>query len=69
MEPYEAHGEGTNISSGQLNFSEENDRGCFGEALLQISEVPYYNEPEAAVSFRETAYLKKKKVRKAHVSL
>lgn len=61
MEPYEAHGEGTNMSSGQLNFSEENDRGCFGEALLQISEVPHYNEPEAAVSFRETAYFKKKK--------
>lgn len=66
MEPYEAHEEGTNISSEQLNFSRENDCGRFGEPVLHVSELRYYNEPEATVSFQETVL--KKKVKKAHVS-
>ena len=64
MEPYEAHEEGTNISSEQLNVSSESDCGRFGEPLQRVSELRYYNEPEATASFQETGFfffLKKKK--------
>lgn len=59
MKPYEAHEEGKNISSEQLNSSQENDCGRFREPLLPVSELRYYNEPEATVSFQETVFLKK----------
>lgn len=63
MEPNEAHEEGTSISSEQLEPSRENGRGRFGEPLLPVSELRYYNELEATASFQETDFkLKKKRV-------